>query len=53
MTREEVLQRVKRQMDDAIKMKLCDFVLENNEQYPLLAQVLELHEKLCARQKSV
>ena len=53
VTREEVLQRVKRQMDDAIKMKLCDFVLENNEQDPLLAQVLELHEKLCARQKSV
>lgn len=48
LTREEVMDRVKRQLDERIKMKLCDFVLVNDEQQPLLEQVLELHRKLSA-----
>jgi dephospho-CoA kinase len=44
-TREEVLLRMQRQIDDDIKMRLCDFVIDNDEQQMLLPQVLQLHEK--------
>ena len=46
LSREEVLKRVQRQLDDAIKMKLCDAVLVNDGQSALLPQVLALHEQL-------
>jgi dephospho-CoA kinase len=46
ITREEVIARIDKQMDDTIKMKLCDFILKNDEQQMLLPQVLALHEKL-------
>jgi dephospho-CoA kinase len=44
--REEVTARMDKQLDESIKMKLCDFVIKNDEQELLLPQVLELHEKL-------
>lgn len=43
---EEVKARMSRQIQDEIKMKLCDFTLNNDEQSLLLPQVLRLHEKL-------
>lgn len=46
VTREEVIARMDKQMDETIKMKLCDFVIKNDEQEMLLPQVLELHKKL-------
>ena len=46
ITREEVIARMDKQMDNTIKMKLCDFVIKNDEQEMLLPQVLALHEKL-------
>jgi len=46
ITREEVIARMDKQMDETIKMKLCDFVIKNDEQEMLLPQVLALHEKL-------
>ena len=46
ITREEVIARMDKQMDDTIKMKLCDFLIKNDEQEMLLPQVLELHKKL-------
>ena len=46
ITREEVLQRMSRQIDEDIKMKLCDTVIVNDEQQLLIPQVLQLHEKL-------
>lgn len=45
-TREEVLNRMNRQIDEEIKMKLCDFVITNNEQQLVIPQVLALHQKL-------
>jgi dephospho-CoA kinase len=33
-------------MDENIKMKLCDFIIINDEQHMLITQVLELHAKL-------
>lgn len=44
--REKVIERMTRQMDEEIKMKLCDFILKNDEQELLIPQVLTLHEKL-------
>jgi dephospho-CoA kinase len=44
MSRDEVLARMNRQVDDEIKMKLCDFVIVNDEQQMILPQVLKLHE---------
>ena len=43
--REEVLARMNNQIDETIKMKLCDFVIVNDEQQALLPQVLSLHQK--------
>ena len=48
ITREEALARINNQVDDNIKMKLCDFVIVNDEQQPVLPQVLKLHEKFLA-----
>lgn len=45
-TKEAVEARMKNQIDDNIKMKLCDFVLMNNEQQLLTTQVLSLHQQL-------
>jgi len=46
ISREEVLQRMNKQLDEEIKMSSCDFVLINDEKQLLIPQVLELHEKL-------
>jgi dephospho-CoA kinase len=43
--REDVLARMDNQIDEAIKMKLCDFVVINDEQNAVLPQVLALHQK--------
>lgn len=46
ISREDVMARMNKQMDDSVKMKLCDFVLINDEQEMLLPQILDLHENL-------
>ncbi len=46
ITREEVLQRMKNQIDEEIKMRLCDAVIINDDQHAVLPQVLELHKRL-------
>ncbi len=43
ITREEVMLRIDKQLNDAIKMKLCDFVVINDEQQLLIPQILKLH----------
>ncbi len=47
-TREQVLHRINRQIDEEIKMKLCDVVLINDEQQLLVPQVVALHRQLLA-----
>jgi len=44
-TREEILARINKQIDEEMKMKLCDFVVVNDEQQLLIPQVVALHEK--------
>jgi len=43
---DEVVKRMNNQVDEKIKMKLCDFIIQNDEQELVIPQVLELHEKL-------
>ena len=46
VSKEEVMNRANRQIDEDIKMRLCDFVIVNNDQELVIPQVLELHSKL-------
>ena len=48
ITKEEVLARMNKQIDEEIKMRLCDYVIKNDEQEMLIPQVLELHKKFLA-----
>jgi dephospho-CoA kinase len=43
---EEIKKRIYRQINEEMKMKLCDHVIVNNEQQLVIPQVLALHEKL-------
>ena len=52
ITREEVIARMDKQMDETIKMKLCDFVIQNDEQEMILPQVLDLHKKILSLAKT-
>lgn len=51
VSRDEILRRMTKQLDEEIKMSKCDFVVINDEQQLLIPQVLELHEKLIALSK--
>jgi dephospho-CoA kinase len=46
VSRDEVLARMNRQIDEDIKMRLCDFVITNNEQELVIPQVIQLHQQL-------
>ncbi len=46
LTREQVFQRMQYQIDEEIKMRLCDAVIHNDGLQAILPQVLALHKKL-------
>lgn len=46
VAREEVLRRMNNQIDEDIKMRLCDAVIRNDETDPVIPQVLALHRQL-------
>ena len=46
ITKEQVDARMKNQVDDAIKIKLCDAIINNDEQSLLINQVIKLHYHL-------
>jgi dephospho-CoA kinase len=46
ISKEEVKARMNKQIQEEIKMRLCDFVITNDEQKLLIPQVLEIHAKL-------
>lgn len=48
VSREDVLARMYKQIEEPIKMKLCDDVIHNDEQQMVIPQVLALHAKLLA-----
>ena len=45
-TREQVIARMNRQINETIKMRLCNFIIYNDEQQLLIPQVLQLHSTL-------
>lgn len=45
ISKEEVEKRMERQIDENIKMKLCDFLIYNDEQQLVIPQVLALHHR--------
>ncbi len=47
-SKEEVEKRMSNQIDDTLKMKLCDWVIVNDDQHLLIPQVVALHEKIIA-----
>jgi dephospho-CoA kinase len=46
ISREEALSRISKQLNETIKMRLCDFIINNDEQEAIIPQVLALHEEL-------
>lgn len=44
--RVKIIERMDQQLDESIKMKLCDFIIENDEEKMLIPQVLAIHDKL-------
>jgi len=45
ITQEEVKKRMERQINEELKMKLCDHVVINDEQQLVIPQVMALHQK--------
>lgn len=52
ITREEVEARMEKQLDESIKMGLCDYMITNDEQELVIPQVVKIHEALIARHSS-
>ncbi len=44
ITPAEIRKRMDQQIDEELKMKLCDFVVTNNEQQLVIPQVMALHQ---------
>lgn len=44
--RGEVIRRMKNQIDEGTKMKMCDYIIYNDEQQAVIPQVLKLHEAI-------
>jgi len=49
VTADEVKRRMQNQIDETIKIRLCDFIIHNDEQQMILPQILKLHEELLSR----
>lgn len=48
---DQVMDRLQHQIDEEIKLRLCDEIIINDEQKMLVPQVLALHEKFLAASK--
>ena len=46
ITREEIKARMEKQMEESLKMRLCDYVITNDEQQLVIPQVIKIHEEL-------
>jgi len=51
IAKEEVLKRMSRQIDEDVKMRLCDTVVINDERHIVTTQVLQLHDRLLTLSK--
>ena len=48
ITKEQVDARMRNQISDTIKMRLCDYVIENNNQQMVIPQVIEIDKAIRA-----
>jgi dephospho-CoA kinase len=53
ISREEVIARMNKQIEENIKMRLCDAVIMNDDRHMVIPQVLQLHELLLQKARSV
>lgn len=51
-TKEEVMARMDKQIQESVKMRLCHFVIHNNEREAVVPQVLALHQTLLELSKA-
>ncbi|MBZ5855755.1 dephospho-CoA kinase [Flavihumibacter profundi] len=49
VSREEVIKRIDNQLSETIKMRLCDYIIMNDDQRLVVPQVLKVHEELLQR----
>lgn len=49
----QIKKRIELQLEESLKMKLCDFVINNDEVTPLLAQVLQIDKEIRKRAMQV
>lgn len=52
VTREAVIKRMDNQIEESLKMRLCDAVITNDDQQLVVPQVLALHEQLLQKAKA-
>ena len=43
-SRDQILQKMEKQLNERIKMRLCDYVITNDDHQLIIPQVLQLHE---------
>jgi dephospho-CoA kinase len=53
ITREQVLERMRNQMDDEAKIKLSDYIIYNSENDMIIPAVLKIHEDILAYIKTL
>ncbi len=46
ISREDVIKRMDNQLEDSLKMKLCDWVIQNDEMHLIIPQVLAIHQSI-------
>jgi dephospho-CoA kinase len=46
ISREEVIKRMEHQLEDSLKMKLSDWVIQNDDMHLLIPQVLAIHNEI-------
>lgn len=53
ITRDDIKARMRKQIGETIKMRLCDTVIYNDEQHPVIQQVLDVHQELLNRSREI
>jgi dephospho-CoA kinase len=46
LTREQVLVRIRNQMEDEERIKLSDYVINNSDQEMIIPSILKIHEEI-------
>jgi dephospho-CoA kinase len=52
LSRRQIMERMEMQMDETEKMRLCDYVVVNDEEQFLIPQVLQLHKRFISIQST-